>query len=138
MALEEVLGLVDVFLFEESGVGSPKQRRPHLLSEGVADLVAGHGCHEAADQDHRQAQGALGGEEPGGEQERVSGQEEPDQESRLGEDDEEKPDRAERDQELLGGRGTLRTGYRLNEPSSDLISRPPDAFLFSPGMKGRQ
>ena len=38
----------------------------------------------------------LRGEQPGGEQERVAGQEEPDQQARLGEDDEEQPDRGER------------------------------------------
>ena len=45
------------------------------------------------------------GEQPGGEQQRVAGQEEADQQARLGEDDEEQPDRGERAQpvdDLLG------------------------------------
>ena len=62
VAIEEPLGLVNVLLLEESGVGSAKERRTHLLTERVAHLVTRYRCHKAADQDHRQVQGALGGE----------------------------------------------------------------------------
>jgi hypothetical protein len=102
VTLEKLLGLVDVFLFEESGIGTTKQRWAHFLPEGVADLIARHGGHEAACQDHRQAQGALSCEKSRGEQEGVAGQKEPDEKSRLGKDDDEQADGAEGDQELLG------------------------------------
>ncbi len=78
--------------------GRRKRERAHLLPEGVADLIAGDGRHKAADQDDGQAQGALSGEQSGGEQEGVSGEEEPDEKSRFGEDDQEQADRAEGDQ----------------------------------------
>jgi hypothetical protein len=97
-----VLGLVDILLFEEPGVGAPKQRRAHPLAEGVSNLIARDGGQEAPDQDHREAQGPLGGEQTCREKQRISRQEKPHEQARLGEDDEKEPDRAEGDEELTG------------------------------------
>ena len=49
VTLEVLAGLVDVLLLEDPGVGPPEQRRGRPGPEGVADLVAGHGGHEAPD-----------------------------------------------------------------------------------------
>ena len=48
----------------------------------------------------------LRGEEAGGEEERVAGEEEADQQARLGEDDQEQPDRAEGRAGAAAGRST--------------------------------
>ena len=77
--LEEVLGAFDVLLFEEprvrlAGTGAG----PAFLPMREADLVADHGGDEAPDEDDGEVQLALVGEEPGGEQERVAGEEEAD------------------------------------------------------------
>ena len=78
--------------------GSRKSRGPGLLADGEPDLVADHGGGEAPDEDGREVELALVGEEPGGEEERVAGEEEADQQAGLGEDDEHQPDLAVRAQ----------------------------------------
>ena len=93
--LEEVLGALDVLLFEQPRVRAPEQDGPDPLAEHVADLVAEDGRDEAADEQDRQVEAGLvlGRRAAGGEQERVAGEEEADEQAGLGEDDEEQPDR---------------------------------------------
>ena len=96
VALEVLPGLLDVLLLEDPRVGPAEQRRADPVPEGVADLVAGHGGHEAADEDDRQrGEVPLGRQQAGREEERVAGQEEPDQQARLGENDGEQADEAD-------------------------------------------
>ena len=98
-----------------------KSREPGLNSDGpmrapddVGHLVAGHGGHEAADQDHADVQLALGGEQPGGEEEGVAGKEE--DQARLGEDGDEKSDRSEGfDEVFFHVRGTIIRPRRASE-----------------------
>ena len=69
-----------------------------------ADLVADHRGGEATDQHRREVQLSLVGEEPGGEEERIAGEEEADEQARLGEDDQNQADlpiRAEGVEDLL-------------------------------------
>ena len=96
--VEEVLGAVDELPFEEPRIGAPQQARARLLADGEADLVADDGGGEAPDQDGGEVQLALVGEDPGGEQERVTGEEEADEQAGLGEDDQHQPDLAVRAQ----------------------------------------
>ena len=75
-----------------------------MLAERVADLVADDRGEEARRRARPQMLSRtcpVDGEEPGGEEERVAGEEEADEQPGLGEDDQEQPDRPEGPQELL-------------------------------------
>ena len=61
--------------------------RSDLACRCVADLVADDRGDEAADEDHREVEVALRGEEAGGEEERVAGRKNPMSRPGLGEDD---------------------------------------------------
>jgi hypothetical protein len=103
--VEELLGAVDVPLLEESGVGAAEEWRSCALTDRVADLVADDRGEEATERDDCDVEVSLRRKDAGGEEQRVTGQEEPDQQARLGEDDEKEPDRrprAERFQEIPG------------------------------------
>ena len=75
--------------------GRRKIDGPDLRPERVAHLVPDDRSHEAPDEDDREVQVALLGEEARGEQQRVAGEEEAEQQPDLGEDDEHQPDVAE-------------------------------------------
>ena len=92
--LEELLGAVDVLPFEQARIGPAEEPRAHPLPDREADLVADHGGREAPDEDGREVELALVGQEPGGEEQRVAGEEEADQQPGLGEDDQHQPDLA--------------------------------------------
>ena len=69
-----------------------------------AHLVADDGGDEATEEHRREVQLPLVREEPGGEEQRVAGKEEADEERRLGEDDQDQADfpiRAEGVEDLL-------------------------------------
>ena len=73
----------------------------------VADFGADERADEAADDEQRDVEVALTGEHTRGEQQRVAGEEEADEQAGLGEDDEPQPDLAVRTQrvdEILGSR----------------------------------
>ena len=80
--VEEVFGAVDELPFEEPRVRAPQQARAHPLADGEADLIADDGGHEAPDEDGGEVELALVGEDPGGEEQRVAGEEEADQQAR--------------------------------------------------------
>ncbi len=94
-------GLLDVLLLEEAGLLAAEERGPHAVPEGVPDLVTGDGGEKAADEDHGEAELPLRGEETGREEERVPGEEEPEQQPGLGEDHRDQADRADGDEQLL-------------------------------------
>ena len=97
--VEEVLGAVDVLPFEEPRIGAAQQAWPHLAGRSVKPTWSPiDGGGEAPDQDGGQVHLALVREDPGGEQERVAGEEEADEQAGLGEDDEDQPDLAVRAQ----------------------------------------
>ena len=82
-----------------------EQRRAELVADEVADLVAGDGrerTHARHDRQRRHVvlaellEGRVGREEPGEEQQRVARQEEPDQQTGLGEHDRREGDPARR------------------------------------------
>ena len=62
--------------------GRRSRRGPSLLPDGEADLVADDGGGEAPDQDGGQVELALVGQDPGGEEEGVAGEEEADRAGR--------------------------------------------------------
>jgi len=128
VAGEVVASQVEVTLTEEPGVGAAEQRGTHPPSEEVPHLIAGHRGHRAADHEGKQCQVALGGEQAGGEEQRVAGQEESGQQARLGEDDGQNPDRPEGFDQILGVHpGRVATGARLTlapEPGKPLASWP--------------
>jgi MFS family permease len=129
--LEEGVPLGDVLLLEPPGVGSPEQRRSDLASEQVADLVTGDRGErdQEADQPERVVEVApVGDEQAGREQQRVAGQEEPDQQPGLGEDDDEDAEQAEGGDQLLrvqevGAEGRQRSGRRHAMTSRDTPDR---------------
>ena len=74
--------------------GRRQQPGAHPLSDGEAELVADDRGDEAPDQDGRQVELALVGQDPSGEEQGVAREEEPDEQTGLGEDDEHQPDLA--------------------------------------------
>ena len=87
-----------------------------LLAERVADLIADERGEEAPDEDDRQVELALGGEQPGGEEQRVAREEEPDQQARLGEDDRDQTDRPEGPDDVLRIQAELRQHVHDTRP----------------------
>ncbi len=65
VAVEEGLGLVDVVLLEEPGVGPPEDGGTHPPAHQVADLVADDGGDEAPHEQQRQRQVQLVGDAAG-------------------------------------------------------------------------
>ncbi len=98
MPVEEGGRLLHVLLLEQPGVGAAEQARSDLPPEQVADLVAGHRRQhdQRADHPERLVQiRAAGHQQPGGEEQRVTREEEADQQARLGEDDGQDADQPE-------------------------------------------
>ena len=62
VGLEELVGALDVLLLEQLGVLAPEDRRPDLLAERVADLVADDRGEEAADEHDGDVEVALRGQ----------------------------------------------------------------------------
>ena len=95
MRLEEVLRALHVLLFEQSRIGPAEQRGADAAAEHITDLVAEDRGDEAAHEQDGQVETGLvlGGQQARGEEQRVAGQEEPDEQPRLGEDDQQQADR---------------------------------------------
>ena len=85
--LEERLRPFDVCLFEDAGVRLAEQPWSEPLADREAHLVAQHRSDEAAEHHHRDVELSLPREDARGEQQRVAGQEETDQQTGLGEHD---------------------------------------------------
>ena len=94
VTVEERLGALDVLLFEQARVRAAEEPGPEPVADRVADLGPDDRGDEAADDDERDVEVALRCEQPGGEQQRVAGEEEADQQPGLGEDDQPEPDLA--------------------------------------------
>jgi hypothetical protein len=89
---------------EEPGLGSIVQRVPRLRTDIVPGRVAGDGGNDEEDVQRDDVQLPPGREQPGGDEQRVSGEKEADQETGFCEDDEEEPDIAPPADDLFEGR----------------------------------
>ena len=129
--VEELVGLVDVRLLEEPGVGPVEQRRAGLAPDQVSHLVAGDGgdADEHDDQLDRLLDLVVGDQQADGEQQRVAGQEEADQQTALGEDDDQGADQPEGLDQLVGVEpGRAERGDRHGDEATRgrLRLTPPD------------
>ncbi len=128
VSLEEGGGLLDVLLLEDPGVGAAEEARPDLAAEEVADLVPRHrgGHDQCADQPERLVQvGAVGHQQAGGEQQRVTGQEEADQQAGLGEDDGQDAEQAEGGDQggrIEPGRAEGEAGHGAGTPGGRVLA----------------
>jgi len=68
---------------EQTRIGAAEQRRADPLADQISELGAEEGGHERARQEQPELELALPGEHPGGEQQRVAGEEEPHQQAGL-------------------------------------------------------
>jgi hypothetical protein len=107
---EERLGAQGVLLPEQTGVGPREDPRAEAAPQQVADLVPDHGGDEDAggQRPERQRDDVRGDQGTGQEEQRVTGQEEPGEQPRLGEDDrhhQQHSERAERVEERGQDRG---------------------------------
>jgi ABC-type antimicrobial peptide transport system, permease component len=101
--LEELVGLDHVLLLEQAGVRAGEERGPDLLAEEVARLVAeDRGETDQRDRGpQREVHGVRGDQQTAGEQQRVTRQEETDEQAGLGEDDQQQAPYAEVVQERV-------------------------------------
>lgn len=101
--LEELVGLLDVLLLEETGVRPLEEGRPHLAAEEIADLVTDD--RRQGDQETDEPQGVLQvsgrHQKSCGEQQGVTGQEEADEQSGLGEHDEQESGQPEGVEQII-------------------------------------
>src|SRR5207244_1537405 len=94
--LVEGLRLEQVLAPEDEAVLLAEERRPRLPPEEVAGVVAEDRGGEQQRQEDPDVEVTLVREESGGEQQAVAREDEPDEQPRLGVDDEEEPGVAER------------------------------------------
>ena len=101
--LEEFMRFLDVFLLEQARVGALEQRGPHLAAEEIAHLVAEDRGQqdEPAHRPQRRMERIRRHQQPRGEQQGVTRQEEADQQAGLREDDDQDADQAERGDQIV-------------------------------------
>ena len=133
--LEELRRPVHVFATEEPAVGAVEQGRAELPADRVADLVTGdRGDRDRHQQDPDVGQRPVGGEQARGEEQRVAGQEEADQQARLDEDDREDAERAEGLDQLLRLEPARPEGQ--GERGGDLVEQIHPAMVrIAPGRR---
>src|SRR3989475_8292537 len=130
MARVKATGSLDVAWVEEQRPLAREQARTDPDADGVADAVAPHGGHDQEPVDPPDVETARRSDEPRGNQERIAGQEEADEEPRLGEDDPDQNGGATPPDQVVQGMGP---GNDPNRNSTELLLAPRDG-ADAPGL----
>ena len=94
MPLVELVGLDEVLAAEEERVGPAVESLARLPADPVPDRVSHDGGGDQSQVQPQDVEVALRGEEPGGHEQRVAGQEEAHHEAGLGKDDDHQAEKA--------------------------------------------